>query len=812
MDRYIEVPIMKISYPIQSHQGIITFLLLLFCLVAYGQRTYVVGDDDPTSGGSEVTIIILEQDNGEPIPGTTVYIESLEFGAIADVDGKVVLNLANKEYLVRIDNVGFESIPLIMDVKGNGSLIVRMRPSVRELSEVVIEAEPDANVKSTDIGKNTLTIEAIEGLPQFVGEVDILKSIVLLPGISTVGEASAGFNVRGGGFDQNLILLGGAPLYNPSHLFGFFSAFNSDFIDEVNVFKGGIPAKYGGRSSSILDLTYKTGNFSQWDGKLTAGLISTKLKAEGPIIKDKLSVLLGGRLSYSNWILNAVNSPEVSNSSADFYDINGIVDYRINDRNFIKYSFYRSEDDFALLSDTTFNWANQQHVLSYSGQVTEDLFIKLSGVSSEYQYSIKSEFDLTAFDLTAKIQDRSAKAEANLDLGEDNDLIFGAEAREYRISPGTLKPGQDTGINPVDLDTEHGIEYGFFAQHDISLNSRIAISYGLRYSKFNFLGPNTVFEYENNLPLSEETVVSQTEFADNEVINSYDGIEPRLGLRFTINPNTSIKVGFNRMNQYIHLISNTTTIAPTDTWKLSDPFVKPQRATQYSAGFFKNFLNNQVETSIEAFYKDMDNVIEYKDGAVLLLNNNPETELLNGIGHAYGLEIYAKRKSGRLTGWVSYTFSRSLRQVNGPFPEERINNGEVFPSNFDKPHDLTATMEYKLGPYTKLSSVFTYSIGRPVTYPSAKFRYFGEDISYYNSRNQNRAPVYSRLDASLNFQLRGSRNITRGELIFSVYNILGRKNAFSVFFDDLPGVPPQAYKLSIVGVPFPSLSYSFDLF
>lgn len=793
-------------------RGIGLIVCLLTFSYTHAQRTYIVGESDPTNGGSEVTIILLERDNDESIPGTTVYIESLEFGAIADLEGKVVLNLTNKQYLVRVDNVGFESIPFILDVRGNGTLTLKMRPAVTELMEIVIEADPDANVTSTQIGKNTLSIEAIEGLPQFVGEVDILKSIVLLPGISTVGEASSGFNVRGGGFDQNLILLGGAPLYNPSHLFGFFSAFNSDFIDEVNVFKGGIPARYGGRSSSILDLTYKSGNYSKWSSKLTTGLISTKLKAEGPIIRDKLSVLLGGRISYSNWILKAVKSPEVSNSSADFYDVNAIVDYKINDTNRLKYSYYRSMDDFQLLSDTTFNWANQQHVLTYSGQVTDKLFLKASGVSSEYSYNIVSDFNLSAFDLGAKIMDRSGKIEANISIAEENDIYFGLEARQYQISPGELKPGPSTGINPVVLDTEKGAEYSVFVQHDLPISSKFGISYGLRYSMFNFLGPNSVNEYEPFLPLAEENINQQTFFGNNEVIQSYDGFEPRLALRFTLNPTTSIKLGYNRMNQYIHLISNTTTIAPTDTWKLSDPFVKPQIASQYSAGFFKNFLNNQIETSIEAFYKDMLNVIEYKDGAVLILNNNPETELLNGKGYAYGLELYAKRKSGRMTGWISYTYSRSLRQVNGPYPEEQVNQGDVYPSNFDKPHDLTATMEYKLTPYTKLSSIFTYSIGRPVTYPSAKFRYLGEDISYYDSRNQNRAPVYSRLDASLTFQLRGRSNFSRGEIVFSVYNILGRKNAFSVFFDDLPGQPPQAYKLSIIGVPFPSLSYSFNPF
>ena len=395
-------------------------LATLFTSLVFGQSKFVVGAKNPTPEVSQVTITFYDNETGETIPGTTVYVESIEFGTSADFDGKVVLNLKNKTYLVRASSIGYTSLPFILEVQGNGSLTLRMTSSTTQLDEIIIEADPDANVNSTEIGKNTLSIETIEGLPQFVGEVDILKSIVLLPGISTVGEASSGFNVRGGGFDQNLILLGGAPLYNPSHLFGFFSSFNSDFIDEVNVFKGGIPANYGGRASSILDLSYKAGDFNEWNSKLSAGLISTKLMLEGPIIKDKLSILLGGRLSYSDWLLRATNNDEISNSSAQFYDVNAIIDYKINENNVLKYSFYQSQDDFQLLSDTTFNWSNRQHVLSMSGQPTKKLFYKVSAVSSNYNYNIGSQFEFSAFDLGSSIQDNSVKVETSYDFREEN--------------------------------------------------------------------------------------------------------------------------------------------------------------------------------------------------------------------------------------------------------------------------------------------------------------------------------------------------------------------------------------------------------
>ncbi|MCZ6693341.1 MAG: TonB-dependent receptor, partial [Bacteroidetes bacterium] len=398
----------------------------------------------------------------------------------------------------------------------------------------------------------------------------------------------------------------------------------------------------------------------------------------------------------------------------------------------------------------------------------------------------------------------------NYTFSENSEAKAGVQIKELNIHPGELTPiNASSSIDPLIIQNEKAREMGFYFQHDFDIFTNFRMSYGLRYNIFQYLGANTVNMYDEDLVRITDNIIDQITFGKNEVINQYDGFEPRLAFRWSINDGTSIKLGFNRMYQYIHLITNTASIAPTDIWKLSDTYVKPQIATQYSVGFFKNFNDNSTETSVEVYYKNLDNVLEYKDGAQLILNENLETELLSGDGKAFGIELYAKKTIGRLSGWASYTYSRSLRTVQGAYPEERINQGEEYPSNFDKPHDLTAVMEFNISRNTKFSSIFTYSTGRAVTFPGAKFKYSGREIAYFDTRNESRAPDYHRVDVSLTFKFRSTKKLLQGNWVLSIYNLYGRKNAFYVFFDDVSGKPPQAYKLSVVGIPFPALSYSF---
>lgn len=773
----------------------------------------IIGEPGNSKGPFTITIYVNDSENKDALIGASVLIQETGKGDITDAKGRTRLSLAVGTYTLSVEYLGYEPILEKIQVYGSGNFRIKLNQSAETLDEVIISSESaDQNVRNTDIGKQVMSIATIEALPPFVGEADVLKSITLLPGVSTVGEASSGFNVRGSNADQNLILLGGAPLYNPSHLFGFFSAFNTDLIQDISIYKGGIPANYGGRASSIIDLRYKRGNQDRWGGKATLGLVSGKLSAGGPILTEDLTLMVAGRSSYSNWILNAINDANVSNSSANFYDANAILDYDITDDFSVRYAFYRSKDDFSLASDTSFSWSNQNHSILFDKSFGEKFKMELSLIDATYSYSIVDNSQFANFRIDSKIRDQGINFSTKYFVGENHDITIGAQTKLIKIQPGDLNPiNPESPILPFAVKNEKARESGVFLQHNFEFTKYIGISYGLRYNNFRFLGPNQVPVFDPLLPRNEENILSFTEYGDNEVITTYSGFEPRASLRLSISESLSLKMGYNKMFQYIHLISNTTTIAPTDTWKLSDAYLRPQEVTQLSGGIFKNFNNNSIEASVEVFYKDLKNILDYKDGATLILNNNLESELLNGKGKAYGLELYLEKKKGKFTGWLSYTYSRSERQVIGSFPEEIINNGDWYPSNYDIPHSFSLVGDYKLGKRTKVSSIFTYSSGRPATYPAAKFNYQnGTNIAYYDDRNSFRTPDYHRLDLSLTFGWDTKNKWLSGDWILSIYNVYGRKNTFSVFFDDIPGSPPQAFRLSVLGVAFPSISYNFE--
>jgi len=789
-----------------------SLLLIFLSLNAFGQRSIVIGESDGGTGPYNIKVTSLDLNNNEPLVGVNILIDETQEGYASDVDGVIEMNLNKGSYTLFITYIGYKSIEYNVRVLNDGKFKVFMEDFSQQIEEIVVSSRAsDYNVKNTEIGKQVLTVETIEGLPPFVGEVDILKSITLLPGVTTVGEASSGFNIRGSSADQNLILLGGAPLYNPSHLFGFFSAFNTDLIQDVSIYKGGIPAKYGGRAASILDLRFKSGDDNNWNGSASVGLISSKISAGGPIIKNKLSLLVGARSSYSNYLLNAVNDANISNSSAQFYDANVILDYQIGDRSNVRYSFYRSADNFAFASDTSFFWSNQNHVLAFNKAFGEKFFLDVDLVQAQYKFSIINNGPFNSFNLDSEILDRNANVGFRYIPFENQEFSFGANAKLLTLDPGNFyKKNEDSFIDPIKIENENGQEGAAYFQHDLEIGEWLGLSYGVRYSIFRLIGANSVANYDPLFARNEENIIGFTEYGQGDLIQEYSGWEPRASIRISLGKTASFKMGYNKMYQYIHLVSNTTTIAPTDIWKLSDNFVKPQEVDQYSVGLFKNFFDNKYESSVEAYYKDLRNILDYKDGADLILNPNIESALLSGNGTAYGLEFYLKKNTGDMTGWLSYTYSRSERQVIGSFPEEIINNGQLYPANYDKPHSFNAVMEYKFNSNVKASGIFTYSTGRPITYPEAKFIYGNSNIAFYETRNGFRVPDYHRLDLSLTFAMNGQKKIFKGDWVISVYNVYGRKNTFSVFFNDLIGEPPQAYRLSVLGIPFPSLSYNFS--
>ncbi len=796
----------------------ITLILLFisFEIIAIAQQNIVVGKKNDAKSINRISGNVKDE-TGESLVGVTVYIPILKKGMSTDIDGNFFLDLKKDTYVIQFSMIGYETQSYKVNVRGDGEFNVRLAESSLQLDGLTITSEaPDHNVNSTDIGKQVLDINTIERLPAFVGEVDVLKSITLLPGVSTVGEVSSGFNVRGGGSDQNLILLGGAVLYNPTHLFGFFSAFNSEVISDVTLYKGGIPAKFGGRGSSVLNIKYKNGDLKNWKGSGSIGLISAKVIAEGPIIRNKLSLVVGARTSYSDWLLNSVKDPDVKNSSASFYDLNGRLSYIIDNKNKLSYSYYLSNDDFSFSNDNALYWSNQNHVIEWNHSNGEKLSYDFSLIQNQYEYSIYDHKSENQYDLDFRVDNTQINFDSDIKLFKENYLNAGFQSTLIDINPGELTGRGESSINNKKLQHEKALESAVFVDLNLKITKSLSVSSGVRYNKYYYLGERTIYDYEAFVPKQKETIVDSTSYGNLKSIIDYGGFEPRISLKWSLNNTTSIKAGYNKMYQYIHLISNTSTMAPTDVWKLSDTHIKPEIVQQYSIGVFKNFNNNSIETSAEVYYKNSDNVISYKDGAELLvegddmvLNENIETELLSGIGKAYGLELFIKKKTGKVTGWLSYTYSKSLIQVEGAYDVETINSGKWFPTNFDKPHDFTAVLVYDFAENWSLSSNFTFSTGRPVTYPAAKIDYEGYTLAYFNERNSLRIPNYHRLDFSITYKSPSRKKIWGGEWVFSIYNLYGRKNAFSVFFDDVEGAPPQPYKMSVMGIPFPSLSYNF---
>jgi hypothetical protein len=793
---------------------IITCLLFLVS-VSFAQEIIEVGGGGfPFSnkkGFVYGTIVDLE--TGEAVIGAIVKDITSENAIVTDINGDFRLRVPLGRTEIQIQSVGFEKTTVFLTVGGEGKFKVAIEADTKELDAVIISGQKlDANIKSTDVGKNSLSIESIKQLPMSMGEIDVIKSLTLLPGVSTNSELSTGFNVRGGASDQNLVLLGDVPIYNPAHLFGFYTAFNAEVIDDVALFKGGVPARYGGRASSVLHVKYRDGDYNKWKGSISAGVVSAKATIEGPIIKDKLSILGSVRRSYVNWMLGVFEDPELQESSADFYDVNVIANLKMNDRNKLTYAIYRSTDNFNLAGDTLYQWTNYYQSLNWYHSFSDNLSLKLTGAISSYENKIENESPVNPYVLASKIDNKIANADLEYLPSERLSINMGVNYTGTALNPGELTPDdEETGtLDYEKVQDEYSRELAFYVDGSLDLSEKFTISAGLRYNMYNYFGEHTTYEYEPYRPLSEQNIIDSARYTDGESIQTYSGFEPRLALRYSLSPSSSIKLGYNRMYQYIHLISNTTTIAPNDIWKLSDNFIKPQIAEQLSLGYYQNFQNNKFETSIEGFYKEMDNVIDYKDGADLFLNDHIESEMLTGRGRSYGLELYLRKKSGgRLTGWISYTLSRSERQIQGAYDIQTINGGDWYRANFDRTHNLSNVLIYKLPKSWEFSSTITFKTGQPVTYPAGKVEYFGVVFPLYTERNSVNAPAYHRLDISFTKKFKFLKKST-GEYNFSIYNVYGRNNAFSVFFQDVPGSPPQPYQLAVLGVPFPSMSLTLN--
>jgi hypothetical protein len=786
---------------------IITFLVVLMStLSSFGQEKF-------TLSGT-----IIDANSNETLIGVNVVIPELKTGVTTNEYGFYSITIPKGNYTVQISYLGYltisESIALNQNIKNNFNLF----SNETALQEVIItDNKTKIDIKKPEMSVNKLSISAIKKMPVVLGEVDVLKSILLLPGVTNAGEGASGFNVRGGGADQNLILLDEATIFNSSHVFGFFSVFNPDAIKDLKLYKGGIPARYGGRASSVLDIYQKDGNSKGFHVNGGIGLISSRILAEGPLVKDKGSFLIGGRSSYAHLFLKL--SEEQKNNSAYFYDLNTKLSYKLDSNNSLYLSGYFGRDVFSLNKSFTNIYGNATLNLRWNHLFSEKLFSNLSLIYSDYYYGL--DLDFVGFKWDSGIRNYNIKYDFKNYISDKFKLNYGVNGIYYEFNPGTIKPSdENSGINFDQLDKKYAFEPAVYINADHEISNKIALSYGLRYSMFYRLGQSTVNIYADNNPVTfnsalqiyEKATPIGTKFYDrNKVMQSYNYLEPRFSLAYQINDEQSIKASYNRMVQYLQLISNTSSPTPLDVWTPSDSFIKPQIADQVTLGYFKNFSDDMYSLEVETYYKEVQNRLDYIDGADLIANKAIEQIILNGQLRSYGLEIMFRKNEGKFNGWISYTLSKSEQQTPGRTPiETGINNGQWYNSVYDKLHNVAITTSYNLNEKWSFGANFALQTGQPVTYPVGQYDYLGINVPSYGLRNENRLPAYHHLDIAATLTPKSNKDRQwKGEWVFSIYNLYNRKNAASINFrQNTDTGSNEAVKTSIFGV-VPAVSYNF---
>jgi hypothetical protein len=743
---------------------------------------------------------IRDKQTGEELIGATVYVEELMDGTIANSYGFYSMTLPSGTYHFRFSYVGFKQIEKTIILQKDVILNIDLDGLAISIEEVVISAtkEKDGNIKSAQMSATTMNIKDIKNIPVLFGEADILKTIQLLPGIQSGGEGSTGFYVRGGGIDQNLILLDEAPVYNASHLLGFYSVFNSDAIKDMKIIKGGIPANYGGRLSSVLDINMKNGNMKSYNVTGGVGLIDSRLTIEGPVKKDVGSFIVSGRRTYGDIYLPLSSDPVVQQSRMFFYDLNAKTNYRINQNNRIYLSGYFGRDDFGFGDNFNFNWGNATGTIRWNHIFNNKLFSNTSLIYSNYDYYIAFGADENKFAIQSSLNDYNLKSDFQFFRNPKSTVKFGFSSIYHSFAPGTVVSGESGPLPKTELDKKYAWENAAYFVHEIKRFESFTFSTGMRFTAFSQLGPSDVYVYNEN-GTSTDTLV----FGKNEFVKTYFGIEPRFSVSFLIDEVSSVKLSYIRTQQYLHLLSNTTSSKPTDLWVPSSYNIKPQIARQAALGYYRNFFDHKLEVSTEVYYKKMRNQIEYKNGADLLLNNNIESQLTFGEGWSYGIEFMVKKNSGKLTGWVAYTWSKTEKQF------DEINNGDVFPARQDRRHNISIVAMYAFNPKWTLSASWVYYTGNAATFPSGKYEIEGQPVNLYTERNGYRMPDYHRMDASVTWNLKKHGKF-ESNLVFSVYNLYSRENAYSIEFRQNEDDPSksEAVQLTLFKI-VPAITFNF---
>lgn len=761
---------------------------------------------------------ISEEKSNETLIGVNIIFPEISAGTTTNEYGFYSITLPEGTYKLIVSYLGFqtvsEKIILSDDISKNFNLI----DSLESLDEVIITEDIEKlNIRTPQMSVNKLTSSTIKDIPVVLGESDIIKAITLLPGVTTAGEGASGFNVRGGAADQNLILLDEATIYNSSHLFGFFSVFNPDAIKDLKLYKGGIPARYGGRVASVLDIYQKEGNSKEFHANGGIGIVSSRLLIEGPLEKDKGSFLLGGRSSYAHLFLPLFDI----NNIAYFYDLNTKLSYKLNDNNNIYLSGYFGRDVFRIEDTFENTYGNSVLNFRWNHLFSDKLFSNLSLIYSDYDYDLKLNF--VEFDWVSGIQNFNIKYDLKHYLTDKIKLQYGLNSIYYKFNPGEIRPTvSSSGINPFKLTDKYAFENAIYIDAEHKVSDKLALSYGLRLSSFHRLGQDELNVYENNQAVNfnedfqiyekAEPIGTET-FKRSDVIESFYNLEPRASLAYQLNSKSSVKLSYNRMSQYLHLLSNTNSPTPLDIWTPSGKYVKPQLLDQYAIGYFKNFNDSKYSLEVESFYKNVKNRIDYIDGANLVANNAIEQVILNGKSRAYGLEVLLRKNEGRFKGWLAYTLSKSEQQTPGRTPTEiGINNGNWYNTPFDKTHDISLTGSYDWSEKWKVSANFLFQTGQPATFPNAQYQFNGLTIPNFSSRNSDRLPAYNRLDLSMKYTPKPNKTDGwRSYWVFGIYNIYNRRNAASINFgqNEITG-QNEATRLAIFGI-VPSISYNFKL-
>jgi hypothetical protein len=771
-----------------NYQKLIALILiLLLSSIGFAQQKFTISGH------------VKSAEDGEGLIASTIYVEELVTGTITNLYGFYSLTLPEGNYSIRYSYIGFVSKSIPVQLDDNKEINIELLSTSVEMEEIVIHAEAaDKNIRETEMSVVKISPKETRIIPVIFGEQDILKTIQLLPGVNAGTEGTSGFYVRGGSADQNLIILDEAPVYNASHLLGFFSVFNSDAIKDMELYKGNAPSQYGGRLSSVLDIRMNDGNSKKKAVSGGIGLLSSRLTLETPIVKDKGSLIISGRRTYADMFLVFSKDPAKKNTTLFFYDLNAKANYKINSKNRIFLSGYFGRDIFKFSDFVGFDWGNKTGTFRWNHIFGNKLFLNSSIIYSNYNYGIGYNISDNYMEIRSGIRDINWKEDFQYYINTKNTLRFGFNSIYHSFLPGEIRSDNEDFFNSTFLSKKHSIESAAYISHKVDISDQLKLTYGFRFSDFRSIGPDTTYSYNES-----DDITGIETFSKGELVHKYNILEPRVTINYIINKENSIKASYARNSQYLHLLSNSSAALPTDVWISSGKIVKPQIADQFAMGFFKNFNRNMFETSVELYYKNLQNQIDYQSGAELLLNENVESQLVFGQGRAYGAELFIKKRTGTLTGWIGYTLSKTERSI------DEIDEGSWYPAKQDRRHDISIVTKYELNKKWSVSATWVYNTGNAVTFPVGKYRVEDFTVPVYTNRNGYRMPDYHRMDIGATYTKKKRKNF-ESSWSFSVYNLYGRKNAYSINFreSEMDPATTEAVRLSMFQF-VPSVTYNF---